>query len=103
MKNLVFLLLLLTFACSSIPKSFKKYDMEGFSHDGNKFFYHNHPIAEIQAMTFSLDGHELVKEINLKVLDPQFLNKIPHLIKYVHESHRTSEVEVELFMINDKN
>lgn len=95
------LLLLLLTSCSALPISLKKYDVEGFSHDGNTFYYHNKPIAKIQAITFSLDGSKLVREINLKVIDPQEMNKIPNLIKYIYNSHKTSEVEVELELSNN--
>lgn len=91
----------LFFSCSVIPPSLVRYDTDGFSHDGNTFYYHNKPIAVVQAVTFSLDGKKLVREINLKVLDPQEQSKIPHLIKYVYDSHKTSEVEVELDMTHN--
>lgn len=85
-------------SCSIVPFSIKKYDTDGFSHDGNTFYYHNKPIAKVQAVTFSLDGSKLVREINLKVIDPQEMSKIPNLIRYVYDSHKTSEVEVEIDM-----
>lgn len=99
MKYLIFSFLFIS--CSIVPPSLVRYDTDGFSHDGNTFYYHNKPIAVVQAVTFSLDGKKLVREINLKVLDPQEQSKIPNLIKYVYDSHKTSEVEVELDMTHN--
>lgn len=93
-------LILIIASCSVIPKSIQNYDISGFSHDGNTFYYQQKPIAVVQAITFSLDGKKLVREINLKVLNPQEMSKIPHLIRYVYDSHKTVEVEVEVDMDN---
>lgn len=90
------LILFLFCSCSVIPHSLQRYDVDGFSHDGNTVFYKEKPIAVIQAITFSLDGLKLVREINLKVLNPQEQSKIPNLIRYIYNSHNTSEVEVEI-------
>lgn len=95
------LIAFLFISCSVVPISIQKYDTSGFSHDGNTFYFHNKPIAKVQAITFSLDGAKLVREINLKVLDPQEMSKIPNLIRYVYDSHKTSEVEVEIDMGNN--
>lgn len=94
-------LILLFSSCSIVPHSLQRYQTDGFSHDGNTVYYHNKPIAAIQAITFSLDGKKLVREINLKVLDPQEQSKIPNLIRYIYNSHHTSEVEVEIDMTHN--
>ena len=53
------------------------------------------PYAELQAVTWSLDGGELVKEFNFKLLDGQDLSIIGGMIDFISDRHAGDEVEIE--------
>lgn len=53
------------------------------------------PFAKLQAMTWSLDGGELVKEMNFKLLDKEDLRLIGGMIDFLSERHQGDEIEVE--------
>lgn len=66
-----------------------------FSVTKNVVYYENKPFAELQAMTWSLDGGELVKEMNFKLLNKVDIKIIESMIDYLSDRHQGDEIEVE--------
>jgi hypothetical protein len=99
MKKLFFLsLILFSVGCASIKNIFyenKNANKEDFSIAHNVIHYKGKPYAELQAMTWSLDGGELVREMNFKLLDKEDLSIIGGMIDFLSERHRGDEIEVE--------
>jgi hypothetical protein len=97
-KYLVILLAFTLFGCSTLKNFFdseKNAPKEKFSVEKNVILYDGKPFAELQAMTWSLDGGELVREMNFKLLDKEDLNVIGGMIDYLSDRHQGDEIEVE--------
>jgi hypothetical protein len=69
--------------------------LNDFSVVHNTVYYKNKPFAELQAMTWSLDNDELVREMNFKLLEKEDLNIIGDMIDYLSERHKGDEIEIE--------
>lgn len=69
--------------------------LQHYSVSNNIIYYDKTPFAELQAMTWSLDGGELVREMNFKLLDKHDLALIGGMIDYLSERHQGDEIEVE--------
>lgn len=98
MKKLIFLSLIVFSECGSVRNIFtenKNANKEDFSVVHNVVHYKNKPFAELQAMTWSLDNGELVREMNFKLLDKEDLNVIGGMIDFLSDRHQGDEIEVE--------
>lgn len=100
MKKLIyfFLAIILFVGCAPLVKIFsktKKISHDDFSVVKNVVFYKGKAYAELQAMTWSLDGGELVREMNFKLLDKEDLEVMGGMIDYLSERHRGDEIEIE--------
>ncbi len=99
MKKLIFILLAVMFiGCAAFDKvsSTKRKELrEKYTVVNNTVYYEKKPFAELQAMTWSLDNGELVKEMNFKLLNKQNLTLIGGMIDFLSERHQGDEIEVE--------
>lgn len=83
-------------ACGFIKsKSVKFAPKSAFNVRHDVVMYKGKPFAKLQAMTWSLDGGELVKEYNFKLLDRRDLTIIGGMIDYLSDRHQGDEIEVE--------
>jgi len=97
-KILLFVVLFTITGCSmlKINERLKHKSKNHYSIKENKIvLYDGKPYAELQAITWSLDGGELVKEFNFKLLDNQDLSIIGGMIDYISNRHNGDEVEIE--------
>jgi len=95
---------LLLVGCGSIVKLFSKgsrIPKEDFSVQKNVVYYKEKPYAELQAMTWSLDGGELVREKNFKLLNKEDLDIIGGMIDFLSERHNGDEIEIEFNVEHD--
>lgn len=84
--------------CAPLVKIFSKgskVPKENFSVEKNVVYYNGKPFAELQAMTWSLDNGELVREMNFKLLDKEDLQVIGGMIDFLSERHQGDEIEIE--------
>lgn len=98
MKKLtIFLSIIVLASCSLIKFSNVKYKSKDYYSikDNKVILYDGKPYAELQAVTWSLDGGELVKEFNFKLLDTQDLSIIGGMIDFISDRHNGDEVEIE--------
>jgi hypothetical protein len=65
--------------------------------------YKGKPFAKLQAITWSLDGGELVKEFNFHLVDTKDLSIIGGMIDYLSDRHQGDEIEVEFNIENGSN
>ena len=100
MKTKISILLLLfvgcIYGCSVIGKMKDKKINNDFSVVHNVVNYKGKPFAELQAMTFSLDNGDLVREMNFKLLNDDDLNLIGDMINYLSDRHQGDEIEIEV-------
>ncbi len=68
---------------------------QDFTVVGNVVHYKSKPFAQLQAMTWSLDGGELVKEMNFKLLEREDLSLVGGMIDFLSDRHSGEEIEVE--------
>ena len=97
-KVFIILLAILFVGCAAFEKvsSVKRKELrEKYTVVNSTVYYENKPFAELQAMTWSLDNGELVKEMNFKLLDKQNLTLIGGMIDFLSERHQGDEIEVE--------
>lgn len=90
--------LMFLFGCGSIANLFLKggsIPKEDFSVQKNVVYYKDKPFAELQAMTWSLDGGELVREMNFKLLDKEDLDVLGGMIDFLSDRHKGDEIEIE--------
>jgi hypothetical protein len=66
-----------------------------FSVNKDVVLYKGKPFAKLQAITWSLDGGELVKEFNFNLTDNRDLSVIGGMIDYLSDRHQGDEIEVE--------
>lgn len=71
-----------------------------FTVKDNVVLYREQPFAQLQAITWSLDGGELVKEFNFKLVDKHDLSIIGGMIDFLSERHQSDEIEVEFQVDN---
>jgi hypothetical protein len=71
-----------------------------FSVSRDIVFYKGKPFAKLQAITWSLDGGELVKEFNFNLTDSRELSIIGGMIDYLSDRHQGDEIEVEFSIDN---
>jgi hypothetical protein len=71
-----------------------------FSISRDIVFYKGKPFAKLQAITWSLDGGELVKEFNFNLTDNRDLSVIGGMIDYLSDRHQGDEIEVEFTIDN---
>jgi hypothetical protein len=104
MKKMYYLMLVLAIAgCTVLDKAFtnkEKKVTENFLVKDKTVYYNNRPFAELQAITYSLDNGELVKEMNFKLINHDDLRLIGDLIDFMSDRHQGEEIEVE-FMAGD--
>jgi hypothetical protein len=62
--------------------------------------YKGKPFAKLQAITWSLDGGELVKEFNFNLVDTKDLSVIGGMIDFLSDRHQGDEIEVEFSVEN---
>jgi hypothetical protein len=74
----------------------QNHDLTGYTSKDNTIFYKDRPMARLQAITYSLDGGELVREMNFKLLDRTMQDEVDGLIFFVAKLHEGEEVEVEI-------
>lgn len=94
----LFLAIVLVVGCAPLVKIFSKASKtshDDFSVVKNIVFYKGKPYAELQAMTWSLDGGELVREMNFKLLDKEDLQVMGGMIDFLSDRHRGDEIEIE--------
>jgi hypothetical protein len=105
MKKAVAIIAIATLVgCGLVKKSLsKKVDKSHFKVVNNIVMYDNKPFAELQAITWSLDGGELVKEFNFKLIDTKDLSVIGGMIDYLSDRHQGDEIEVEFSIENGSN
>lgn len=100
MKKLTIIALLVTgfLSCTAFKQmssTEKKELRKKYSVIHNVVYYEKKPFAELQAMTWSLDNGELVREMNFKLLDKQNFILVGGMIDFLSERHQGDEIEVE--------
>lgn len=98
MKQLtvIVLVLLLAGSCKLLMVGESKADLADYTSKENTVYYKDKPLAKLQAVTYSLDGGEMVRELNFKLIDEEGQQHIDNLIRFVAEGHEGDEVEVEV-------
>jgi len=92
---------ILMVGCSLFKKStVKSAPKSEFSVSNDVVLHKGKPYAKLQAMTWSLDGGELVKEMNFKLLDKEDLSVIGGMIDFLSDRHMGDEIEVEFEVAN---
>ena len=81
-------------------KSVKYAPKENYSVNNDVVLYKGKPFAKLQAITWSLDGGELVKEFNLSLVDTRDLSVIGGMIDFLSDRHQGDEIEVEFSIEN---
>lgn len=104
MKKIIALFLAGALAGCSIfsvtSRTDRKKMREQFSVQNDVVLYNQKPFAKLQAITWSLDGGELVKEMNFKLIDDRDLTVIGGMIDFLSDRHQGEEIEVEFEIIN---
>lgn len=75
--------------------SIKKAPKNEFSVNHDVVLHKGKPFAKLQAITWSLDGGELVKEFNFHLIDTKDLSVIGGMIDFLSDRHQGDEIEVE--------
>jgi hypothetical protein len=78
----------------------KKPKTDHFTVEGKMVLMDKKPFAELQAITYSLDGGEMVREMNFKLFRNGDQADVEGLIYFLHERNKDEEIEVE-FDINE--
>ena len=71
-----------------------------FSVSKDVVLHNGKPFAKLQAITWSLDGGELVKEFNFQLTDTKDLSVIGGMIDFLSDRHNGDEIEVEFNIDN---
>jgi hypothetical protein len=77
--------------------------MAVFNVEKDVIFHQQKPFAKLQAVTWSLDNGELVKEMNFKLLNDineKELQVIGDMIDFLADRHQGEEIEVEFEIEN---
>lgn len=100
-KVTVIALIALLAGCNLLRKSsVKKVSKTHFSVQHDVVLYDGKPFAKLQAITWSLDGGELVKEYNFNLIDTKDISVIGGMIDYLSDRHQGDEIEVEFNIEN---
>lgn len=100
-KATVILGILLMTGCGLFKNSSVKHaPKKEFSVSNNVILHKGKPFAKLQAITWSLDGGELVKEFNFHLIDSEDLSVIGGMIDFLSERHQGDEIEVEFNIDN---
>lgn len=92
---LVVVVAVVAYGCKVLGLS-KKPHLDCFKTKDNVVYHKDQPLARLQAMTYSLDGGELVREMNFELLDKQDQEVITNMIYFLHETHGDDEIEIEI-------
>ena len=98
MKPILLLLAVAFSGCTvfnAVSSAKRKELRSHYSVVNNVVYYNKQAFAELQAMTWSLDGGELVKEMNFKLVDKHDVTLIGGMIDYLSDRHQGDEIEVE--------
>lgn len=100
-KAIVIFSILVLGACGLFKNSSVKHAPKNeFSVSHDVVMHNGKPFAKLQAITWSLDGGELVKEFNFHLIDTKDLSVIGGMIDFLSDRHQGDEIEVE-FSINN--
>lgn len=100
-KVSVVILIFLLSACGFIRnKSLRNSVKKDFTVNHDVVLYKGKPFAKLQAITWSLDGGELVKEFNFNLMDSKDLTVIGGMIDFLSDRHQGDEIEVEFSIEN---
>jgi hypothetical protein len=103
-KTAIIFGMILLAGCGLIKKSsVKKVDKSHFKVERDMVLYDGKPFAKLQAITWSLDGGELVKEFNFNLIDTKDLSVIGGMIDYLSNRHQGDEIEVEFTIENNSD
>ena len=97
-KSILALLVLAVAGCTvfdNVSSAKRKELLKKYSVKNNVVYYQDQPFAELQAMTWSLDNGELVKEMNFKLIEKKDLELIGGMIDFLSDRHQGDEIEVE--------
>jgi hypothetical protein len=105
MKKVIALaLIILLVGCGLFRNSSVKHaSKKDFTVNHDVVVYKGKPFAKLQAMTWSLDGGELVKEFNFQLIDSKDLSVIGGMIDFLSDRHQGDEIEVEFNIENGNN
>lgn len=90
------LIVLLAGGCKLLIMGEQNQDLTAYTSKDNIVYYRDEPMARLQAITYSLDGGELVREMNFKLLDRSMQNEVDGLIFFISKLHEGEEIEVEI-------
>ena len=79
-----------------------KQDLKNFSVSGKMILYKGEPIAELSKITYSLDGADVVKEMNFNFIGKQSQDHLSNMITFISYRHQESEIEVEIEIETDE-
>ena len=100
-KVALIIAILITVGCGFLKnKSVKRAPRTDFNVNNDVVLYKGKPFAKLQAVTWSLDGGELVKEFNFNLLDNKDLSVIGGMIDFLSNRHQGDEIEVEFTIDN---
>lgn len=102
MKKVVLIVgIIITAGCGLLRnQSVKRAPKADFSVSQDIVLYKGKPFAKLQAVTWSLDGGELVKEFNFNLIDVKDLSVIGGMIDFLSDRHQGDEIEVEFTIDN---
>jgi len=96
--------IILAVGCGLIKnQSIKHAPKTDFNVSQDVILYKGKPFAKLQAITWSLDGGELVKEFNFHVMDVKDLSVIGGMIDFLSDRHQGDEIEVEFEIEHGSN
>jgi len=81
-------------------QSIKRAPKTDFNVTHDVILYKGKPFAKLQAVTWSLDGGELVKEFNFQLIDTKDVSVIGGMIDFLSDRHQGDEIEVEFTIEN---
>lgn len=97
-KTLVVFSVAILTGCSLLKNNsikVKKASKKEFSVSHDVVLHNGKPFAKLQAITWSLDGGELVKEFNFNLIDKKDVSIIGGMIDFLSDRHQGDEIEVE--------
>jgi hypothetical protein len=74
----------------------KNYSTEGFTNENNIVYYNGVAMAKLSGIEFALDDNKFVKEMTFELIDGSNNDKIHNLIAYLHNVHKSYEIEIEI-------
>lgn len=78
-----------------------KEDLKHFSVKEKTIYYNDEPIAILQKITYSLDGEDVVKEMNFNFVGDRKQEHLRNMIQFISKRHQDSEIEVEIEIKTD--